>query len=148
MSQHKIAESGLTGNPGQSQYLTNPIPASSLTFNLSLDETAYGTDGFSHQIEDSDTRLVEMLQAQTAHRRDGFAAGDEDSIAADEKLSDEEKRAILQGSLHMAASNGDVERVQRLVNGEAKRYIDVNGADEEGTAPLIYASCFVSSCIH
>ena len=86
---------------------------------------------------------MEMLAAQAAHREDGSAAGDEDSIIADIKLSDPAKRVMLQKSLHMAASNGDVERVRRLVSGSAKNFIDVNGVDEEGTAPLIYASCFV-----
>jgi hypothetical protein len=44
----------------------------------------------------------------------------------------------------MAASNGDVDRVRKLVQGEARTYVDVNKPDEEGTVPLIYASCFVS----
>jgi hypothetical protein len=43
----------------------------------------------------------------------------------------------------MAASNGDVDRVHKLVGGKAKDYVDVNMPDEEGTVPLIYASCFV-----
>jgi hypothetical protein len=88
---------------------------------------------------------MEMLAAQAAHREDGSAAGDEESILSDTKLTEAEKRLTLQKSLHMAASNGDVERVRRLVSGAAKDHIDVNGADEEGTAPIIYASCFVSS---
>lgn len=141
-----MAEFGLMGSLGQSQFLTKPMPASPLAFNLSLDDSAYGADHFSPRIEDTDTRLFEMLQAQAARGGDASAVGDEDSVAANEKLSDEGKRAILQTSLHMAASNGDAERVQRLVNGEARVYIDVNGADEEGTAPLVYASCFVSLC--
>ena len=87
---------------------------------------------------------MEMLAAQAAHREVDSAAGDEDSIVADKGLSDAEKQAMLQKSLQMAASNGDIERVSRLVNGRAKEYIDVNAPDEEGTAPLIYASCFVT----
>ena len=87
---------------------------------------------------------MEMLAAQAAHQEGGSTAGDEGLIVSDMKLSDTEKRTILQKHLHMAASNGDVERVQELVHGKATKYIDVNGADEEGTAPLIYASCFVS----
>ena len=87
-----------------------------------------------------------MLAAQAAHREDGSSVGDEDSVALNPKLSDEEKKKTLQKSLHMAASNGDVERVRRLVAGDPRKYVDVNGADEEGTAPLIYASCFV--CAH
>jgi predicted chitinase len=87
---------------------------------------------------------MEMLAAQAAHREDGFAAEDEDEIAKSEALSAVEKKDMLQKALNMAASNGDVERIQRLVNGKAKDYVDVNAPDEEGTAPLIYASCFVS----
>ena len=85
-----------------------------------------------------------MLAAQAAHREDGSAGEDEDSIAVDPKLSTEEKRDMLQKALNMAASNGDVERIQRLVGGKAKDFVDVNAPDEDGTAPLIYASCFVS----
>ena len=87
---------------------------------------------------------MEMLAAQAAHREDGFGVGDEESVIANQTLADSEKKEILQRSLNMAASNGDVERVRRLVNGKAKDYVDVNAPDEEGTAPLIYASCFVS----
>lgn len=87
---------------------------------------------------------MEMLAAQAAHREDNSAVGDEDSIIADKRLSNAEKQTMLQKSLQMAASNGDIERVSRLVDGSAKEYIDVNAPDEEGTAPLIYASCFVN----
>ena len=96
-------------------------------------------------MEDSDARLMEMLAAQAAHREVDSLGADEETIAADEKLSDVEKRDILQKSLNMAASNGDVDRVRKLVQGSSKNYIDVNMPDEEGTVPLIYASCFVSS---
>lgn len=96
-------------------------------------------------MEDSDARLMEMLAAQAAHREVDSLGADEESIAANGKLSPEEKRDTLQKSLNMAASNGDVERVRKLVQGSAKDFIDVNMPDEEGTVPLIYASCFVSS---
>lgn len=88
---------------------------------------------------------MEMLAAQAAHREVETIGTDEDDIVADEKLSDEKKREILQKSLNMAASNGDVERVRKILEGKAKDYVDVNMPDEEGTVPLIYASCFVSS---
>lgn len=68
--------------------------------------------------------------------------GDDDVIAADEKLPMEEKKTILQKALNMAASNGDTERVKKLVGGRPKQFIDVNRPDEEGTVPLIYAGCF------
>lgn len=88
---------------------------------------------------------MEMLAAQAAHREVDQAVGaGEDDLATDDQLSVEEKRDLLQKSLNMAASNGDVERVRKLFGGKAKDYIDVNMPDEEGTVPLIYASCFVS----
>ncbi|OCK81993.1 hypothetical protein K432DRAFT_294232 [Lepidopterella palustris CBS 459.81] len=127
---------------GQSQFLTTPIPARPLSFNLSLDDPSYGDDHAMQRLEDSDSRLVQMLATQARLKSDNPAAGDEAKVVADEKLSDEEKREALQGLLNLAASNGDVERVQRLVNGNAKEYIDVNAHDADGTPPLIYASCF------
>jgi hypothetical protein len=54
---------------------------------------------------------MEMLAAQSHHREVGSSSDDEDSIAMDEKLTVDEKKAILQKSLNMAASNGDVKRV-------------------------------------
>ena len=128
---------------GQSQFLTTPTPVSPLAFNLSVSED----DDYNHftpSAEDNDTRLMEMLAAQAAHREDESVPGDEEAVISDEKLSEDEKRRLLQKSLHMAASNGDIDRVKRLVEGKARRYIDLDAADEEGTAPLIYASCFVS----
>jgi hypothetical protein len=122
---------------GASQYLA---PASPLKFNLSIAEDG-GDDSFNRQAEDNDAKLVAMLAAQAQHRED--AGGDEDAIISNKKLSEKEKKNLLQKSLHMAASNGDVERVKRLVNENARDYVDINAADEEGTAPLIYASCFV-----
>ena len=97
------------------------------------------------RLEDSDARLMEMLAAQAAHREVDSLGADEDSIATDEKLTEAEKKDILQRGLNMAASNGDVERVHKLVNRKAKarEFVDVNMPDEEGTVPLIYASCFV-----
>lgn len=86
---------------------------------------------------------MEMLAAQAAHSS-GPDLQDEQAIANDDKMSDEQKRATLQKLLNMAASNGDVEKVQKLLDGSAKPYIDVNAPDEDGTPPLIYASCFVS----
>jgi hypothetical protein len=123
--------------------LTAPALAKPLQFNnLSLD-TNYDDDLTTQTIGDSDTRLMEMLAAQAAHR-DGSASEDEDAVASNDKLSEGEKRDILQKALNMAASNGDVDRIERILGGKAKSFVDVNAPDEEGTAPLIYASCFVS----
>lgn len=111
--------------------------------NLSLDDPEYGDDFILQRGADSDTRLMEMLAAQAAHR-DGSASEDENTIAASESLSEAEKRDLLQKALNMASSNGDVDRIQRLLGGKAKHFVDLDAPDEEGTAPLIYASCFVS----
>ena len=132
----------LTHYLGQSQFLTTPIPARPLSFNLSLDDPSYGNDHAIQRLDDSDSRLVQMLATQARLKSDNPAEGDEDKVVADEKLSDEEKREALQSLLNLAASNGDVERVQRLVSGSAKGYINVNAHDADGTPPLIYASCF------
>ena len=121
------------------------MPAQPLAFNLSLDDDR-DDENATQRLEDNDTRLMEMLAAQAAHREDGSAAGDEEAIAADKKLSDTQKKAMLQKSLHNAASNGDVDQVGRVLQGPARKYVDINGPDEEGTAPIIYASCFVSPC--
>ena len=129
--------------PGQSQFLTNPVPAKPLAFSLALDTPAYEDEETTSRIEDSDTRLMTMLAAQAAHRSDAAVGEDEDAIASDRKLPRQEKKDLLQKSLNMAASNGDVGRIERLVNGKAKEFVDVNTPDEEGTVPLIYASCFV-----
>lgn len=146
---------------GQSQFLTTPVAAKPLTFNLALDDHShddehdiqaqYGRGMIdvdkdvenTARLEDSDARLMEMLAAQAAHREVDSLGADEDSIADDEKLKESEKKDILQRGLNMAASNGDVERVRKLLNGKARGFVDVNMPDEEGTVPLIYASCFV-----
>ncbi|KAI4234652.1 MAG: hypothetical protein LQ349_003653 [Xanthoria aureola] len=115
--------------------------AQPLAFNLSLDDPTYDEEP-TPRIEDGDSRLMEMLAAQAAHREDEATTGNEDQVIADSNLSDLQRKAILQKSLHMAASNGDIERVRRVLQGKAKPFIDVNAADEEGRAPIIYASCF------
>lgn len=130
--------------PGESRFLTTPTPAQPLGFKLSLDDHDFESDNLTQQrLEDNDTRLMEMLAAQAVHQGEGSAEADEDSILASKDLSEEDKKSILQKSLHSAASNGEVDRIQRLLRTKAKEYIDVNAPDEEGTAPIIYASCFV-----
>jgi hypothetical protein len=91
---------------------------------------------------DSETRLMEMLAAQAAHST-GVVYEDEDAVALDEKRTPEEKKDVLQKAFIMAASNGNVESITKILNGKAKEFIDVNTPDDEGTPALIYASCFV-----
>jgi hypothetical protein len=137
------------------------MTAKPLSFNLALDDHSHDEehelrtrytrsyydgddDETAARLEDGEARLMEMLAAQAAHRENSSLGTDEDDIALDEKLSDDEKKNLLQKSLNMAASNGNVDRVRKLVSGNAREYVDVNKPDEEGTVPLIYASCFVS----
>ncbi|KAF2244636.1 hypothetical protein BU26DRAFT_83013 [Trematosphaeria pertusa] len=124
---------------GQSQFLTTPMPARPLSFNLSLDDPSLGDEDMQ-QLEDSDSRLVQMLAHQARLKNDN--SGDEAKVVADEKLSHEEKKEALQGLFTLAASNGELERVKRLLDGKAREYIDIDAVDAEGTPPLVYASCF------
>ena len=81
-----------------------------------------------------------MLASQARLQDNGGI--DEEALLSDEKLSSEDKKEILQSMLTMAASNGDVEKIRRLLHGKAKDHIDINAPDAEGTPSLIYASCF------
>lgn len=93
--------------------------------------------------EDNESMLLEMVAAQTAHRRaEAMGMPDVDDVALDEKLSHDQKGEILQKTLAMSASSGDLDRVNSLLNGRSRKYIDIDMPDEEGTVPLIYASCF------
>ena len=64
---------------------------------------------------------MEMLAAQAAHR-DGSVHEDEEAVVSNEKLSEEEKKDMLQKALNMAASNGDVERIERILRGCIRRH--------------------------
>lgn len=109
---------------------------------MSLDDPNYKLDYASPGIEDKDTRFNQMVAAQAAYRDIGSRVGDENKIACDEQMSDSDKKETLQRVLFMAASNGDLERLQQLLTGATKTYVDVNLPDEDGTTPLIFASCF------
>ncbi|KAI0161412.1 hypothetical protein GGR57DRAFT_490118 [Xylariaceae sp. FL1272] len=129
------------GWQGQSQFLTTPMLAKPLQFsNLTLDDPEYDRH-LTRGIADSDTRLMEMLQAQAQHHG-GQTFEDVDTIADDGNLSEQEKKTMLQKVLNMSASNGDLEQVTKILAGKAKVFVDVNAQDEDGTPPLVYASCF------
>ena len=142
---HLTPDDGSThASTGQSQFLTSPMLAKPLTFGeLSLNDTHGDDDLAARGGPDSEARLMEMIAAQAAHSAGG-AFEDEDAVAEDEKRSDAEKKELLQRALTMAASNGNVDSVRKILGGKAKEYVDVNAPDEDGTPPLIYASCFVS----
>ena len=127
---------------GQSQFLTTPIVAKPLSFSdLTLNDPNYDED-LTKGIPDSDTRLMEMLAAQAAHSA-GPGFEDEEEVATNDKLSDDEKKEKLQKALNMAASNGNTDQIKKILAGNSRQYVDVNAPDEDGTPPLIYASCFV-----
>ncbi|KAH0179195.1 hypothetical protein KCU86_g14707, partial [Aureobasidium melanogenum] len=127
---------------GQSQFLTAPTIAHSNNFNLSLNEPD-NFDPSEHDLAEHDSRLAHMLATQVRSNDDENDIEDtEENVVNDESLSDAEKRQMLQDFLFMAASNGDVGRIKRLVRGSPAVYIDVNAVDSEGTPPLVYASCF------
>lgn len=83
-----------------------------------------------------------MLATQANVNDDDAAETAEEDLLNDSKMSQAEKKKTLQDFLFMAASNGDVDRVERLVTGKPAKFIDVNAIDSEGTPPLVYASCF------
>ncbi|KXT00595.1 hypothetical protein AC578_3150 [Pseudocercospora eumusae] len=123
---------------GQSQFLSAPTVAKPLNFNLSLNEP---DDDFDRDFGNDDARVAHMLAA-SARSPGNIAETEEDEVLANEKLSRDQKAKALHDFLFLAASNGDVERVRRLVRGEASELLDIDAADAEGTPPLIYAACF------
>jgi hypothetical protein len=125
----------------QSQFLTAPVPTQSLRFNLALEEPNIPNHGQFDGAEDSDSRLVKMLASQARLKGAAWEDG-EDSILDNTEISESEKKKTLQDLLVMSASNGEADRVKRLLSGPAKEFVDVNTADADGNVPIIYASCF------
>ncbi|KAK3069715.1 Allantoicase, partial [Teratosphaeriaceae sp. CCFEE 6253] len=118
------------------QYIT--APTSAKPFSLALHELDHD-DAFGND----EARVAEMLAARARKPSEADAVeAEEEDVLQDERLSREQKTQSLQDFLFMAASNGDAERVQRLVRGPASDFIDLNAVDAEGTPPLVYASCF------
>ncbi|KAJ2898755.1 hypothetical protein MKZ38_003665 [Zalerion maritima] len=129
------------GWQGQSQFLTSPMLAKPLEFNnLSLNDN-YDEADITRGGVDSEARLLKMIEAQAAH---SVALGfeDDDTVADDENRSEDEKKDLLQKALNMAASNGDADRVKKILQGKARPYVDIDAPDDEGSPPLIYAACF------
>ena len=83
-----------------------------------------------------------MLASNAIQRNSDTDKDDEDKIVLDSKISEAVKKETLQKLLHNAASNGEVRKIENLLHGGTADFVDVNAPDEEGTAPLIYASCF------
>ena len=83
-----------------------------------------------------------MLAAQARKGQIDTGETEEDEVLQDEQLSRAQKSQALQDFLFMAASNGDAQRVNRLVRGRPSDLVDFDAVDTEGTPPLVYASCF------
>ena len=64
------------------------------------------------------------------------------AVVDDSHLPREEKQEQLQSLFSRAASNGDIRCVRSMLNGPAREYIDIDAEDEDGSTPLIHASCF------
>lgn len=110
-----------------------------LNFNLALQEPD-GDEAFGGN---DDARIAQMLAVQAKQPDDDHGEGAEEEILRDSKLSKEQKSKALHELLFMAASNGDAQRVLRLVRGnETSDLIDINSVDEENTPALVYAACF------
>ena len=64
------------------------------------------------------------------------------AVVDDSHLPKEEKEVQLRSLFSRAASNGDIRCVRSMLNGLAREYIDIDAEDEDGSTPLIHASCF------
>ncbi|CCX32256.1 DIL domain-containing protein [Pyronema domesticum] len=126
------------GWQGESTFITAPVPAR-LDFNIGFRDDDEDAD--VKELAESERRLESMMAQQAAFRLDGASMND-DEIATSKAFTEQEKKDLLQKALNMAASNGEDERVRKLLNGESRKFININLPDEEGTSPLIYASCF------
>ncbi|QSL65309.1 hypothetical protein MERGE_002619 [Pneumocystis wakefieldiae] len=85
--------------------------------------------------EPLETSLKNYNGDETTHSADA-------SIITEETLTEEEKKGILQSSFIRAASHGDVERIESMLKGESRKYIDIDGCDETGGTAIIFAACF------
>ncbi|KAK9355208.1 hypothetical protein V1523DRAFT_376178 [Lipomyces doorenjongii] len=100
-------------------------------------------DDDDERVRESTRRLQLMLSATPPGPSE-----DENQMSVDEVLHDltttaEEKRQTLQHLFIVAASNGDMDRIRRILEeADARGYVDVNMPDDEGTCALIYAACF------
>ncbi|RDW58742.1 hypothetical protein BP6252_13218 [Coleophoma cylindrospora] len=148
-SSSSIAAPGNSSTPGTSQDFESFLKTSPARDEPMLSAEMIQTEQDIHQesdfvaqnIEISDNRLTEMVATQAA--QDDRAAS-EDYFATDssEIISEDEKNRILQKTLHMAARNGDMQQIQKLLSYVGRQYVDINAPDEQGTTPLIYASRF------
>lgn len=83
--------------------------------------------------------------ASSSRSSSGVLPFDDERIVDQSDVDDSVKRIKMNKLFSRAASSGDLERLELFISGDGnkyKQYIDVNVKDEDGTTPLIYASCF------
>ncbi|KAJ2354350.1 hypothetical protein GGF43_003271 [Coemansia sp. RSA 2618] len=67
----------------------------------------------------------------------------EADIIATPKLTDDKKRSLLSQSFARTASNGDVNALERMWETcQGTEWVDIDYRDDQGSTPLICASCF------
>jgi len=89
----------------------------------------------------SDKKLTTPLHSPSESSENSYIF--EDEILEDPILFDGQKREKMFRLFMWAASNGDFERLRELLENEEKRkWIDINGKDENGCTALIYTACF------
>ncbi|CAG8564133.1 772_t:CDS:2 [Ambispora leptoticha] len=117
----------------------------SIKFNKILPPTPAASD--DDRMEDNFNQFSEMLStpnpsptiAEDSILLDGLE--DEQAIILNKSMSEEEKKAKINSIFSSAVSNGNEERVSKMLE-NARDYIDIDAQDEDGTTPLIYAACF------
>ncbi|KAG9284083.1 hypothetical protein G9A89_022857 [Geosiphon pyriformis] len=115
----------------------------SIKFNKSLPPTPSASSD-EDTIEDNFNQFSEMLKVNKTTTNDIImidGLGDEKTIMLNVELSEEQKKEKINNIFSLAASSGNVERVSKMLE-NSRKYIDIDAQDENGTTPLIYASCF------
>lgn len=94
------------------------------------------TDNNTSEDDDEDNTFEEVLDDV-----DDFESIEE--ILKNKELTKDSKTCKLQKLFLKSISSGDLEKVSSYLSNDAmKEFIDINGKDEDGTTPLIYAACF------
>ncbi|KAK9249488.1 hypothetical protein V1506DRAFT_526087 [Lipomyces tetrasporus] len=100
-------------------------------------------DDDDERVRESTRRLQLMLSATPPEPSEDDNQMSVDEVLHDHTITAEEKRQTLQHLFVVAASNGDMDRIRRILeHADSRSYVDVNVPDDEGTCALIYAACF------
>ncbi|CAG8584212.1 20177_t:CDS:2 [Dentiscutata erythropus] len=123
---------------------TNPTDQEDITKSIKFNKPSSQKDETVDNVKSSDNGLDDLLKSNLQASDlllDPFGEENEKLILLNTSLPEEEKRAKINSIFSRAASNGNVEKVSRMLE-TAREYIDIDSQDEEGTTPLIYAACF------